>query len=183
MTLLLLSCSGGAGNSKKNRTRVIPKLTNTAFLTQKKVSKAALLKEETGTSDSSIEFDYDHLFICDIKYWIQLVCKLSAPVFNGFEYHDYESGDVFESEFYGKTVTTTITETDDSVEFSGDFNDGGGYYKLIINKADNTFTFEQRLIADTVIVQPACLDYPIGDPNRGCYIAQATRLCTFSTAG
>lgn len=178
--MTLLGLTGGISSSSQ---KIIPKMNNTVFLpsASKSLKSMNVAKLFSSTGDVSANFDYNHLFICELKEWIQLICQLSAPVFNGFEYSDYKNGDIFESDFYKKKVTTTITETDENVEFNGNFNDSGGYYKLVINKIDKTYTFEQMIIADTVLVQTACLSYPIGDPNRGSYIAQAVRLCIYST--
>jgi len=126
------------------------------------------------------DFDNAHRTFVPIADWIVFIARASAPVFSGFEKVDYEDGDTFDTDYYNKSIRTTVHRSTDTTSFDGVFNDGG-YYHLIIN-VDNTYTYEQYTITDYVLVEPSLLSLPIDDPNRVSYVQKVLRLAIYSTA-
>jgi len=124
--------------------------------------------------------DYDNSRRTLVSYsdWLIFISRASAPVFSGFEEKFYKHGDIIENTFYKKTLRTAVKREDTKIKFDGGFNDGG-YYHLTINE-DYTYDYEQYTITDYVIVEPSCLAYPEGDPNRNCYYQGMSRLVIYS---
>lgn len=183
-------CSRGfsASASKSSRSapngsgKVFPIFSNTTLKTSALVS-AGLFNRSSGDVTSA-SFDVGQKFLYDDSW--AFLARLSGPAFNGFELRDYANGSIFESDFYSKKVTTSVTETDEYTQFDGDFGDGGGSYRLTINKNSGTYVFEQRLIIDAVHVQPAayvagCAIVPQDAGVCPSYIGGARKLIVFST--
>lgn len=94
--------------------------------------------------------DLNHCVIVKFSEWKDMTARLSAPMFDGFETNvDIKNGDQYTSTSYSRTIITTvaINEVDGSITYNGQYQDGGGFYTLTI-KADNSYTFRNRMIID-----------------------------------
>jgi hypothetical protein len=123
----------------------------------------------------SNDFDPSHRLDVNYKDWDATKIQLSSPIFDGFEYIRCSDGDTYTSEAFGRKVTTVVSVTDGKITYHGNYNDGGGYYNLVINN-DGTYAFEQYIIFDVLFLNP---DYGFSDPN---YIRELHRYASFGSS-
>lgn len=66
-----------------------------------------------------------------------------APILLGFKANTaaVEVGDVYENEYFGETLTISVSETEEEIIFTGEFNTNEGYFKLMYNPTVSTFSY------------------------------------------